>query len=294
MRILMEWSHFKELKSDINRFAKEEKRSTLRKLIDLIATDYLGFIRSFEEDKRLVDGDLDEINQSIINTNKKNDEYNRIFGKLDKTVSKKEIHSKFDFIEAELSKFEVLTSIPEIRTSITNLFNNVQKEEKKLFREIIQLYYDFFSKKDYKDLILESIDFDEIERKATPKDKDPYITEPAHTEKHFCGKDEEVKAKYDENKMERDKIRDFKALALKRARRTRDKFLEQIDDKIDSMRNDFVPQLKGKLESEKKHLEELKSKLNNKEQFKAMNDLYIENASVASKELLKLSEEYGV
>jgi hypothetical protein len=294
MRILVEWSHFEELKSEINRFAKEEKRSTLRKLINLISADYLGFIKCFEEDKRLVDGDLDEINKGILNTKKKNEEYNRIFRELDKKTSKKEIHSKFDFIEAELRKFEVLTSIPAIRTSITNLFDSVLKAEKKLFQEIIQQYYDFFSKTDYKDLVLESIDFGEIERKATPKDKDPYITESTYTNRHFCGKEKEVEVKYDKEKKEQEKIREFKALALRRAREARDKFLEQVDKKNESMRNDFVPQLKGKLESEKKHLEELTNTLNDREQFKATNDLYIENARAASKELIKLSDEYGV
>ena len=294
MRILMEWSHFNELKSEINLFAKEEKRSTLRKLIDLIATDYLGFIKSFEEDKRLVDGDLDEINNGIINTNKKNEEYNRIFRDLDKKISKKEIRSKFDFIETELRKFDNLTSISAVRTGITNLFDNVQKAEKKLFQEIIQQYYDFFTKTDYKDLVLESIDFVSIERNATKNSKEVYVIEPERTVTHISKPDETIAAKYETRTNEEQKLRNFKALALQRARAERDKFLIQVDEKIELMRNDFVPQLKGKLESEKKHLEELKSKLNNKEQFKAMNDLYIKNASAASKELIKLSEEYGV
>ena len=50
-RTLQEWSHFEELKNKINSFAKDEKHKTLRRLLNLIKTDYLGFIQLLNKDK---------------------------------------------------------------------------------------------------------------------------------------------------------------------------------------------------------------------------------------------------
>jgi GTPase Era involved in 16S rRNA processing len=63
LRLVQSWSHFEELKNDINTFAKNEKQKTLSSLLNLIATDYLGFVHQLEKDKKLVDGDLATINE---------------------------------------------------------------------------------------------------------------------------------------------------------------------------------------------------------------------------------------
>lgn len=71
LRTVKEWSHFEELKNEINSFAKNEKQKTLRNLLNLIATDYLGFVHQLDKDKELVDGDLASINNEIQNVEKK-------------------------------------------------------------------------------------------------------------------------------------------------------------------------------------------------------------------------------
>ena len=65
LRILNEWSHFDELKNEINQFAKKEKEKTLCGIFKLILSDYSGFIRKLEEDKDTIDGEMTAINSKI-------------------------------------------------------------------------------------------------------------------------------------------------------------------------------------------------------------------------------------
>lgn len=140
LRTIKEWSHFEELKNEINFFAKNEKQKTLRNLLNLIATDYLGFVLQLDKDKDLVDGDLASINNEIKNIEKKRQGYNILAQKADNLIKIDRINAEFDFIEAELRAFEGLKSIDSVRTSVTNLFDSVQKKEKEVFDDIIKQF----------------------------------------------------------------------------------------------------------------------------------------------------------
>lgn len=111
LRTIKEWSHFEELKNEINFFAKNEKQKTLRNLLNLIATDYLGFVLQLDKDKDLVDGDLASINNEIKNVEKKRQGYNILAQKADNLIKIDRINAEFDFIEAELRAFEGLKSL---------------------------------------------------------------------------------------------------------------------------------------------------------------------------------------
>ena len=178
LRTVKEWSHFEELKNEINSFAKNEKQKTLRNLLNLIATDYLGFVHQLDKDKELVDGDLASINNEIQNVEKKRQGYNILAQKADNLIKIDRINAEFDFIETELRAFEGLKSIDSVRTSVTNLFDSVQKKEKEVFEKIIKEFSDFFKDFDSNDIVLESIDFYAIESAAGNFDKDKYIIEP--------------------------------------------------------------------------------------------------------------------
>lgn len=143
LRTVKEWSHFEELKNEINSFAKNEKQKTLRNLLNLIATDYLGFVHQLDKDKDLVDGDLASINNEIKNVEKKRQGYNILAQKADNLIKINRINAEFDFIEAELRAFEGLKSIDSVRTSVTNLFDSVQKKEKEVFDDIIKQFSGF-------------------------------------------------------------------------------------------------------------------------------------------------------
>ena len=138
LRTIKEWSHFEELKNEINSFAKNEKQKTLRKLLNLIATDYLGFVQQLDKDKQLVDGDLASINNEIKNVEEKRQGYNKLAQIADNVIKIDRINAEFDFIETELRAFEHLNSIDRVRTAVTNLFDSVQKKEKDVFDDIIK------------------------------------------------------------------------------------------------------------------------------------------------------------
>lgn len=293
LRTVKEWSHFEELKNKINSFAKNEKQKNLRKLLDLIATDYLGFVRQLDKDKKLVDGNLESINKEIKKVEEKRQGYDILTQKADNLIKIDRINAEFDFIEKELRAFEGLKSIDSVRTSVTNLFDSVQKKEKEVFEKIIKEFSDFFKDFDSNDIVLESIDFYAIESAAGNFNKDKYIIEPARTETHWSDPDEYIPAKYDQKKIEEEKIRNFKALALKKARSQKDRFLPQIKVKVDNMRNQIVDELDTKIKEEIERLEGLKSQLARKKEFKAENDAFIAKSHAASKELIKLAQDYG-
>ena len=292
LRTVKEWSHFEELKNEINSFAKNEKQKTLRNLLVLIATDYLGFVHQLDKDKELVNGDLESINNEIKKVEEKRQGYNRLAQKADNLIKIDRINAEFDFINAKLRAFEGLKSIDSVRTSVTNLFDSVQKKEREVFGKIIKEFSDFFKDFDSNDIVLESIDFYAIESAAGNFDKDKYIIEPARTETHWSDPDEYIPAKYDQKKIEEDKLRNFKALVLKKVRSQKDLFLPQIKVKVDNMRNQIFNELDTKIKEEIERLEGLKSQLARKEEFKAENDAFIAKSHAASKELIKLVEDY--
>lgn len=293
LRTVKEWSHFEELKNEINSFAKNEKQKTLRNLLNLIATDYLGFVHQLDKDKELVDGDLASINKEIQNVEKKRQGYNILAQKADNLIKIDRINTEFDFIETELRAFEGLKSINSVRTSVTNLFDSVQRKEKEVFEDIIKQFSGFFKDFDSTDIVLESIDFNAIENEAASKSKESYVIEPARVIKHTTKANERIPAKYGTRTNSETKLREFKALTLKRARSQRDKLLPQIKEKVDNMRNQIFNELDLKIKEELSRLEGLKSQLARKEEFKAENDAFIAKSHEASKELIKLAQDYG-
>ncbi len=293
LRTLQEWAHFDELKSEINQFAKNEKEKTLLNLFSLIAKDYLGFRNQLDRDKKLVDGDLKTINAEIKAVEERRKKYNVLAQKADNLIKIDKINAEFDFINKELQSIDYLNSIAAIRTSITNLFDSVQKKEKEVVENIINTFSDFFKDFDSKDIIIESIDFAAIEKEATSKSQEPYEVSPERVITHTSKPDERIPAKYDTRTNPTDKLRNFKALVLMRARSKRDKFLLQLTKKVNNMRNQVFDELDAKIKEELARLENLKTQLSRKEEFKAENDRFISDSYVASKELIKLAQDYG-
>ena len=292
LRLVQSWSHFEELKNDINTFAKNEKQKTLSSLLNLIATDYLGFVRQLEKDKELVDGDLASINEEIKKVENKKQEYNVLAQKVDNLITIDKIKAKFD-LKKDLLAFRNKKTIDEVRTAVTNLFDSVQKKEKEVFENIIKQFSGFFKEFDSTDIVLGSIDLKAIENEATSKSKESYVIEPARVIKHTTKADERIPAKYGTRTNAETKLREFKALILKRARGQRDLLLPQVKEKVDNMRNQIFDELDAKIKEELDRLEKLKPQLARKKEFKAENDVFITKARAASKELIKLAQDYG-
>ena len=294
LRTLQEWSHFEELKNDINSFAKNEKQKPLRKLLKLIATDYHGFVRQLDNKKKnLVDGDIAKINNEIKKVEKKRQGYNILAQKADNQIKIDRINAEFDFIETELRSFDGLKSIDSVRTSVTNLFDSVQRKEKEVFEDVIKQFSSIFRDFDSTDIVLDSIDFKAIENEATSKSKESYVIEPARVIKHISRADERIPAKYGTRTNSKTKLREFKALILKKARSQRDKLLSQIKEKVDNMREQIFDEINKKNKEETECLENLKSKLSRKEEFVAEYDALITKSDDAYKELNKFAKDYG-
>lgn len=293
LRVLEYWTHFSELKKQINTFAKTEKVSALNELVSLVATDYLGFIKQLEEEKNLVAGGLSAINKAIEDVQAKREEYNRISRLADEQIKGDDIVKKFGFIDDRLKEFSRLTSTLEVRTAVTNLFDDVQKKEKEIFNDIKKTFTDFFNEADSDDLIFESVDLDEIENQATPdKEENKYIISPARVETHLSGPDERIPATYNEDLIEKDKLRNFIALAEKRIRQSRDKFQIQVRQKAQKMSDLIYEELNSKIKDTEERYKLCKADLGNAEQRKRKNDFAIEKAREASLELIKISEDY--
>lgn len=293
LRTVKEWSHFEELKNEINSFAKNEKKKTLENLLNHIAKDYLGFIKQLDKDKKLVDSNLKKINEEIKKVEEKKQDYNKLAQKADNLIKIDKINAEFDFIGKALCDFERLGSINIVRTSVTNLFDSVQKKEKEVFEDITNQFSVFFKESDSTDIKLESIDFNAIETEAESKSKESYVIEPERVITHTSDPDERIPATYGTKTNQETKLREFKALVLQRARNQRDKLLPQIKEKVDNMRNQIFEELNLKIEEEISRLNGLKKQLARKEEFKAEHDAFIAKTRAASEELINLVQEYG-
>lgn len=291
-RIIQEWAHFDILKSEINNFARNEKKKYLIDIVRLIATDYLGFVSQLERDYELVNGDLAKINEAIDNIELKRKQYNAQMRKIDDEFRIDAIISRFNFINTDLAYFEYIDSINEVRTAITNLFNEVQLVEKEMFNDLIRKYSDLLKKNYTKDILLESLDFGQLEHEATLRSREDYEISPKKVIKHRSSDDEIIAAKYGTRTNEETKLRNFKALSISKARQQRDSFVRQLKEKIENMSLEIRNELDLKLKYEKSHFENLKEQLGRKQEFKKENDIAIAKSNEASIELIKLVDEY--
>lgn len=293
LRILQEWAHFEVLRDNINNFAKNEKQETLRKLFDFIAGDYRGFEKKLNEYKKTVKGNLGSIDEKIKNVEKKRSEYNVQYQKADNLMTINRINKEFDFIDARLDNIKMYQSIEGVRSFITNLFDEVQEKERDFFEKIKKEFSGLLKDIDPFDISMDSIDFDAIEKEATDKSKETYVLTPPEVKTHFCKEPTTIPGLYGTRTNPEIKLREFKALVLQSARSKRDKFLPQVYEKMGNMRTLIYHEIYKKIEGEKARLENLKSQLDIKEKFNAETDACIENIHAASKELIKLAQDYG-
>ena len=294
LRTIQSWANFESLKSEINQFAKKEKQKCLREFVNLIKKDYSGFIKRLNKEKELIDGGLSKINKERDIVEARRLKFNALAKEADKKFNIDKISSKFKFIDKELDNFQTLKSINNVRTAITNLFDNVQEAEKELFEEFSKTFSDFLKEDDLNDIILESLDFDNILQEATSASQEEYEISPEQVIHHTSKPDERILAKYGTRTNEAERLRKFMALALQRVRKSRDKFLPQVKQKAYQMRQLVFDELNKKLKEEESILEELKKELSNKEKFKAEKDNFITESNDAIKELNKLVDEYGI
>ena len=242
-RLLQEWSNFDDLKRLVNDFAKKEKEESLNKFLELLKCDYAGFQSRLQRNQELVESDKDKISEAKQGIGEKKREYNRRAQEADQRISIEGIKKRFKFIDERLREIDGLKGEGEVRTAITNLFDDVQQREKKVFEEIAREYSDISKRISRKYMVWEAIDFDALENEATDFGKESYVIEPERVVSHVSSPDERIDAKYAERINEEKKLKCFKALVIKRAGKQRDKFLKQLITKIEKMRKRILVEL---------------------------------------------------
>lgn len=270
-RLLQEWSNFDDLKRLVNDFAKKEKEESLNKFLELLKCDYAGFQSRLQRNQELVESDKDKISEAKEGILEKKREYNRRAQKADQRISIEKIKKEFKFIDERLREIDELKGEGEVRTAITNLFDDVQQREKEVFEEIAREYSDISKRISHKYMVWDAIDFDALENEATDFGKERYVIEPARVVSHVSSPDERIPAKYAERFNEEKKLKGFKALVVKKAGKQRDKFLKQLIKKIENMRKRILVELDKKIEAEKRAYEELEPQLKEKRKFASMN-----------------------
>lgn len=286
-RLLQEWSNFDDLKRLVNDFAKKEKEESLNKFLELLKCDYAGFQSRLQRNQELVESDKDKISEAKQGIGEKKREYNRRAQEADQRISIEGIKKRFKFIDERLREIDGLKGEGEVRTAITNLFDDVQQREKKVFEEIAREYSDISKRISRKYMVWEAIDFDALENEATDFGKESYVIEPERVVSHVSSPDERIDAKYAERINEEKKLKRFKALVIKRAGKQRDKFLKQLITKIEKMRKRILVELDKKIEAEKRAYEELEPQLKEKGKFASMNRARIKSVCDAINDLDK-------
>lgn len=286
-RLLQEWSNFDDLKRLVNDFAKKEKEESLNKFLELLKCDYAGFQSRLQRNQELVESDKDKISEAKEGILEKKREYNRRAQKADQRISIEKIKKEFKFIDERLREIDGLKGEGEVRTAITNLFDDVQQREKEVFEGIAREYSDISKRIGHKYMVWDAIDFDALENEATDFGKESYVIEPERVVSHVSSPDERIRAKFAERINEEKKLKRFKVLVINRAGKQRDKFLKQLITKIENMRKRILVELDKKIEAEKRAYEELEPQLKEKRKFVSMNRARIKSVCDAINDLDK-------
>ncbi len=292
LRQINDLANFEGLKNKINQFAKTEISKSLIELLNLIESDYKLFINRLEDSNVKLEEGLVSISKAIEELKKKRKEYSYSIGKAEKDISAENILNQFSFIDDELRQINnCYSDAINIRTAITNLFDRVQSKERKVFSQIIQTYQSSLDGNNFGDIVMQSIDFRQIEEQAKKRNQEEYVVE-YKTEKHWSSPDEKIPVKWAKRVKHTEMLRDFKSTVLSKARNQRDTLKRQIKIKADSISAILSNELDKKLKEEEVRYNNLTLVLNNKEEIKKQNAKLINKISKELKDLQLKKKNY--
>lgn len=278
LAVMREWANFIHLKRIINDFVEKEKSKTLDDIIRLIREDYEGFIKSFLHQIDVLKGGKKEIEKEKEKIKKRRIEYNNILNKLRRLASIQTISKKFDFVDTACTDFVNIDSIPRCRTAYLSLMDEVKKVEKGVFSELTSDFKQFGSKFDNTDLVLKSIDFDNLECEAE-KQSTSTVTDYSRSET------KEIKVsgggffdspKYEKRKIypytkqvvdQKKKIREFIALVIKKARIAKSEYMDSLKVKVEKFCDLISSEINKKLDAAAEVLQDLEKNLSKKDEL---------------------------
>lgn len=170
--ILSEWSNFDHLKEVLNNFAKSEKETTFKKIIDLIQEDLNKAIEQRKKNISLISenmGDSEglkkrlEEEESKLNSCKNN--LNSSLNKLRQEYGRKGIGEIFLGIRSELN--ELSGSIDVIEQQVRKLFSEVEGKGASLLLDLASDFKKIYNKElKEREVVMPNIDFTAIATEA--------------------------------------------------------------------------------------------------------------------------------
>ena len=274
LAVMREWANFIHLKRIINDFVEKEKSKTLDEIIRLIREDYEGFIKSFRHQINILKGGKAQIEKEKEKIRKRRIEYNNILNKLIRLASIQAINKKFDFVDTTCSDFVKIDSIEKCRTAYLSLMDNVKKVEKTIFDDLTSNFKEFGSEFDNDDLVLKSIDFENLEREAETQNTSTVTdnSRPERVKVKDAGwsSDAEYKTTYPYTKKvvdQQKKVKDFIALVIKSARSAKTTFMDSLKTKVEKFCDLISSEINKKLDAAAAELQILEENLNKKDEM---------------------------
>ena len=274
LAVMREWANFIHLKRIINDFVEKEKSKTLDEIIRLIREDYEGFINSFRHQIKVLKGGKAQIEKEKEKIKKRRIEYNNILNKLRRLASYQAISKKFDFVDTACSDFVKIDSIEKCRTAYLSLMDDVKKVEKSIFNDLTSHFKEFGTEFDNDDLVLKSIDFDNLEKEAEAQNTS-YKTDYSRSERVLVkeagwSSDAEYKTTYPHTKKVVDyqkKVKDFIALVIKSARSAKTTFMDSLKAKVEKFCDLISDEVNKKLDAAAAELKVLEENLSKKDEL---------------------------
>lgn len=294
LKMIKSLANFDELKKEINEYAKIEKENNIKEFINLVAKDYKGFLEVLNRDIAIVKSNIQGIQNAVLDSQENKRRLTKAEKDAEDKINGDDIEKRFSFISERLNDFHSLETENEVRTAITNLFDEVQKVEKNIFKELQEYFSEFLKGYKIDPIIIESVDFAAVTEYAEDINKEDYLIQPAKVKKHYTKQNKYIEAKYDEKKYAKEKFRRFKAEALKKARNQRERFQPQLKNKIKSFREKLFDELETKNNKEIEHIKKLQDQLGREEMFEIEQTNKINSIKKAGIELMHKSSDYGI
>lgn len=271
-RIMKEWSNFDKLKKMINDFVREEKTSAINKLLRLIETDYKGFTNYFQGRIKLLEDGIPAMKQEHLKIKKDKAGYDHVLNLLRREATTSSIWPEFDFIDARIEQFSNKPSISLIRTAYLDLIKEVTTHEEAVFDKIKNKFYEHCKNHVSNGIVLQSIDFDELENQAeitsTHTVTDMSRPKTELVKRGGWSSDDEYKTTYPYTKQEVDfeeKRREFAIYVKREARKAKSTFETQLKNKIEVLYKEIKKDVDAKIENAINDLASLESQIGNKE-----------------------------
>ena len=274
LAVMREWANFINLKRIINDFVEKEKSKTLDEIIHLIREDYEGFINSFRHQTNVLNGGKSKIEKEKEKIKRRRIEYNNILNKLRRHASIQTISKKFDFVDVACFDFVKIESIEKCRTAYLSLMDDVKKTEKSIFNNLTSNFKDYGSEFDNDDLVLKSIDFDNLEKEAESQSRSTVVdySRPKSEKVKDAGwsSDAEYKTTYPYTKEvvdQQKKVKEFIALVIKYVRSAKTTFMDSLKTKVEKFCDLISSEINKKLDAAAEEMKVLEENLSKKDEF---------------------------